>query len=224
MVDAVLVGMDSGDDDLATTPGNTTTGSTFVLALSFIASATVAGIVDPFENDWTLIDLETSGSQSLALYRCENGIGGENHSVSIDFTGSSFGTAYLIEVLGAAAASFDKTNSATDGESPFTVDLPTLDQANEVILTIVGNESGGTIIYNSSNTTIIGTESDGNAYFTSAVSKAIVASTAAFTPSFTSDGSGTHVLVSASFKAATGPAKSLPPLYRRPNMGALLQL
>jgi hypothetical protein len=213
-VDAVLVGQISGENDLTTSAGTTTSGSTFVVAISFISSSTITSVTDNKSNPaYTLIDLESSGGQSKALYRCENCTGGAGHSATVDLAGSSFGTVYLIEVTGAATASFDETASAADGTSPYTVDLAALDQASEVIVSIIGSESGGTVTYSSSNTTVIGSETDGNAHFTSAVSKHVVSSTAAFTPAFTSDGSGMHMIVSASFKAAAAGTGAL--LLRR---------
>lgn len=225
VVDAVLVGKGSGDDDLVTAAGTTSvSGSTFVVPISFISSGSITSVFDNKGNTFSIIgSVVSSGGQSKAMYRCENGAGGAGHAVTVDFGGSSFGSAYLIEVTGAAAASFDQTANAADGSSPYDVTLPPLAQADEVVISIVGSESGGTVTYSSSNTTIIGSETDGNSYFTSAVSKAIRSSTDIFTPSFTSDGSGTHVIVSATFKAAAATAGSMPP-PRRPNMGLMLQL
>lgn len=203
---AVLVGQNSGNGSpLVTSAGTTVTGSTFLIALSFISSGAPVIPVDSKGNAYTLIHREDSGGQSKSLYRCENGVGGASHTASVTWpSGDFFGSIYLIEITDAATASYDVTAAAADGTSPYTVTTPTLAQADEVVITIIGNESGGTITYASSNTTVIADENDGNNFFTSAVSKQVVAATTAFTPSFTSDGSGTHVLVTATFKKIAG--------------------
>ena len=203
-VDAVLVGTKtSGTGNLTTGAGTTTSGSTFVVFVSYDAGATLLTVTDSKLNVYTLIDDESSNGHIKAIYRSENGTGGASHTATVTFTGSSNGTAYLVEATGAAAASFDQTAVAIDSTEPFTVTLPTLSQADEVILSICGNATGGAQVYVSSNTTIIGSELDGNTYWTSAISKTVVASTAAFTPSWTSDADlSPHTIMAATFKQA----------------------
>lgn len=201
-INAVIVGKQSGDADLTTTSGTTTTGSTFVVGLSYISSSTVTAVTDSKSNTYTLVDTEISGGQAKSLWYCENGTGGASHTASVDFSGDSFGTIYLVEVTGAATASFDQKAKTTDAATPYTVTTPTLSQADEVVITIIGNEQGGTVDYSSSNTTILSEEQDGNSYFTSAISKQVVAATTAFSPSFTETVDGTSSLVSATFKAS----------------------
>lgn len=203
MADGVLIGQASGDNDLTTSAGTSTSGSTFVVAVSYISSSTILSVTDNKSNTYTLIDTQVaSNGHAKSLYRCENGTGGASHQATVAFSGSSFGTAYLAAATAAAAASFDVAAKAEDAASPYTVTLPTLAQADEVIFCLIGNDQGGTVTYTPSNMTQIGAETDGNAYFTSSLCKAVVASTAAFTPSFTESANGTSALVAAAFKAA----------------------
>lgn len=119
--DAVLVGQASGDTDLTTSAGTTTTGSTFVVLIS-----ANGGGLPILTVTYTLVDLELDDPHAKAIYRCENCMGGAGHAATVTFTGASFGTAYLVEVTGATAVSFDETASATDGTRPYTVDLAVL--------------------------------------------------------------------------------------------------
>jgi len=211
-INASLVGKNSTSGSSVTTAGGTTTtGSTFVLAISKDSGVSISSVSDNKGNTYTLIDsAQGAGSgHSKSLYRCENGAGGAGHTATVNFSGSAFGTAYLIECTGAAAASFDKTAKGTSGTSPFTVTLATLSQADEVIVTIFGTASS-TPGYASSNMTILGSETDGLTYWTSCVAKVVVASTAAFSPSFTdSSGNTDTAMVAATFKQASGGGPSI---------------
>jgi hypothetical protein len=206
-IQAALVGTKgSGSGTLTTGAGTTTTGSTFVIGLSFDATASVNVLSDSKGNTYTQIGTTLSfEGHKKALYRCENGTGGASHTAQCTFTASSFGTIYLVEVTGAAAASFDQTAQGTDAASPYTVTTPTLSQANEAIITLVGNSGGNNPMnYASSNTTVLAQEGDGGSFWTSAISKTIVAATTAFTPSWTHGGSAGVALITATFKEASG--------------------
>lgn len=213
-IDAVLVGTKtSGAGTLVSGAGTTTTGSTFVIAVSFDAGSDVSTVSDSKSNTYTQIGttLSSDGAKK-ALYRCENGTGGASHTATVTFTGSSFGTIYFIEVTGAAAASFDQTAQGTDAASPFTVTTPTLSQADEVIVTLIGNGAGNNpMSYASSNTTVLEQEGDGSSFWTSAISKAVVAATTAFSPSFTNASGNTCALITATFKQASGAGSTLLP-------------
>lgn len=208
MVDAVLVGTKTSgvSGPLVSGAGTTTTGSTFIVCLSFDNGVTVSSVTDSKSNTYTLIgsaQVSAGVTHKKALYRCENGTGGASHTATAAFSGDPAGTIYLVEVTGAATASFDQTAQGTDTESPYTLTLPTLSQADEVIVTLFGTQSGGTLSYASSNTTLIGTESNGDAYWSSCVSKVVVSSTSAFSPSFTGGNIDT-ALIAGTFKATGG--------------------
>jgi hypothetical protein len=211
-IDAALVGTraSGAGASLTTGSGTTTTGSTFAIAISFDNTVTISTVADSKGNTYTIagsVQQDGSISHKKALYYCQNGTGGSGHTATVTFSGGSFGTVYLIEVTGAATASFDKTAQGADNASPYTVTLPTLSQADEVIITIHGSRQGGSVTYASSNTTILSQESDGDNYWTSVVSKVVVASTTAFSPSFTGGDTDT-AQVAATFKASAGGGSS----------------
>lgn len=207
-IDAALVGTKTSHASSLTTGAGTTTASdsTFVIALSWDRDSSVSAVSDSKGNTYTLAGtIESTSGHKKALYYSANATGGASHTATATFSGSEVhGTIYLIEITGAAADSFDQvaTNNA-DAVSPYTVDLPALSQADEVIITIHGSHAAGNpVTYSSSNTTILDQESNGSLYWTSAVSKHVVSSTDAFSPSFTGGSTGTAT-IAASFKAAT---------------------
>lgn len=208
--DALLVGRtSSASSPIVTASGTTTTGSTFVVAISCGAAATISAVTDSKGNTYTIIgsvQTDSGGNHRKALYRCNNGTGGAGHTASVTFTGSGIdGTVHLIELTGVTTSSFDQTAQGNDSASPYGVTLPTLSQADEIIITIIGGNGGtGGAATSSSNTTTVSEELNDTAYWHSCVTKAVVASTAAFTPSFTmAGGPWDTALVSASFRAAT---------------------
>ncbi len=208
-IDAVLVGTKtSGSGTTLTTGSGTTTasGSTFLIALSFDGGVTQSNIRDSKSNTYTLTGTVLSdGGAKKALYRCENGTGGTNHTASADFSGSPFGTIYLIEVTGALASSFDVTTQGVDTTSTYGVATGTLAQADEVVITLIGNYDGANPMnYASSNMTELAEEGNGASFWTSAVYKQVVSATTSFTPSITSAAAGGtgHATINATFKAA----------------------
>lgn len=204
--DAVLVGKTSAaGSSLASSSGTTTTGSTFIIGLSYDAGATRNTLVDSKSNSYTQCGTTlTNSGAKLELWRCANGTGGASHTATATFNTNAFGTIYLIEVTGAATASFDLTTQGTDAASPYTISTGTLAQANNVIITIIGNGDGtNPMNYASSNTTILSQEGDGSNFWTSAISKLVVSSTSSATPSFTSAAAVTHALITVVIKDAT---------------------
>lgn len=186
-IDAVLVGQASSSGSSATTAsGSTTTGSTFLIAISYDAGVTISSVSDNKGNTYTLANTAHAGGSghSKAIYYKESGTGGAGHTATVNFSGAFFGTVYLIECTGADVASFDQSAQGTPSVSPYSVSTSTLAQADEVIVSIFGTGSSGPT-YASSNTTVLGSEPDGVSYWTSCVSKQVVASTTAFAPSFT---------------------------------------
>ncbi len=217
-IDAVLVGTKTSGSGTTLTSGSGTTtasGSTFLIALSFDSGATQSNIRDSKSNTYTLTGTVLSdGGAKKALYRCENGTGGANHTASADFSSSSFGTIYLIEVTGALASSFDVTTQGVDTTSAYGVATGTLAQADEVVITLIGNYAGNNPMnYASSNMTELAEEGDGSTYWTSAVYKQVVSSTSSFLPSITSNAAGGtgHSTINATFKAASSTPGTINP-------------
>jgi hypothetical protein len=149
-------------------------------------------------------DRSANGAKKELFY-CQNGTGGSGHTASAAFNTNSFGTIYLIELTGVTTTSFDLTTQGTDATSTFGVATGTLSQANEVIITLIGNgDSNNPMNYASSNMTELAEEGDGSNFWTSAIYKQVVAATTSFTPAITSASSGTHATINATFKATGG--------------------
>ena len=203
--DAILRGNASANGALTSTSGTTTTGSTFIIGLAYDAGATRSTLTDSKGNTYTQCGTTlTNSGEKLELWRCSNGTGGATHSASATFNTNSFGSIYLIEVTDAATASFDVTNQGTDAASPYEISTGALAQANNAVITIVGNGAGNNPMnYASSNTTILAQEGDGSSFWTSAISKLLVSSTSSVTPSFTSAAAATHGLITVVIKSAT---------------------
>lgn len=204
-IDAVLVGTGTTSTaSVVTAGGTTTTGSTFVVGFSFDPGATVSSVTDSKSNTYTQIGSvqTTSGGSKCALYRCENGTGGASHTATVNFSANAFSVAWLVEVTGAAAASFDVTAQIDDTSSPFTVTTPTLNQAAECVICLASNDDGSSAVYTSSNTTILGQNNNTASFWTSAISKLVVASTSAVTPSWTLSAGTNLALIVATFKEA----------------------
>jgi hypothetical protein len=218
---AALVGArGTGGGNTATTTAGTTTasGSTFVAACSWDATATSPGVTDSKGNTYTAVgtpQLDTFGAY-VQLFVCQNGAGGSSHTATFTTTGSSYPVIHLIEITGAETASLDKTAQGQDFASPFTLTSPTLSQADEIVISVCGNQSG-TGAYATSTGTLLSQEPDTGSYWTSGVGYIIVASTAAVTPSWTK-GAGAAGLALATFKQSSGVAATpdrlltIPPL------------
>jgi len=211
-IEAVLVGTGATSTSSVTTAGGTTTtGSTFVISASFDPGANISSVTDSKGNTYTQVvtPQTTSSGSKLAMYYCANGTGGASHTATVNYSATAYSVVYLVEVTGAASASFDVTAKTVDTSSPFTVSTGTLAQADEVVITAVANDDGSSVNYTSSNTTIIGENNDTANYWTGAISKQVVASTSSFTPSFTLSAGTNLALITATFKAAGGGAFTL---------------
>lgn len=178
-------------------------GSTFYIAV-FDANANLT-VSDSKGNTYTQVGTDqTAGTGIAQLWRCENGTGGTNHTFTVTFgAGTGDCAFYGGEITGAATASFDQTAQALDGSSPFTVTTPTLSQADELILCLVGTDITATWA-ESTGFTIIDKEENTGLYWASAIAYKIVAATTAVTPSWTHGGAGDTALVVGTFKQASG--------------------
>jgi len=228
-IDAILVGKKSTATQTATTDtsgpnaGTTTTGNGYVVAAAYDGTTTAATPTDSKGNTYTLIgtvQLDANSEAKVTLYKCMPGDagyvgGGAGHTATMTWApNNAFATLYLIEITGVASTGgFDQTAQGNDGASPFTLTSPTLGQANEVVLCLIEANHGvsGTNTYSSSNFTILAQESDGATYWTSAIAKLVVSSTAAVTPSFTCTAGTAGGLILATFKDAGGGAAATAP-------------
>ena len=122
------------------------------------------------------------------------------HTATVTFSGSPDGTAYLVEVTGAATASVDQTGGAPDATSPYEATLGTLAQADELILSMIAATDAAPT-FASTNGTLIDAEQNGALYWTSAIAKRVVASTTGPTVGFTG-GNADSIVAAVSFKQA----------------------
>lgn len=212
-------------------------GSTFVLAVvtRSAGGGTFVSIGDNKSNSYSIIGSEQisgGGFVWCRLYRCENAAGGAGHTFTVTVSGSQEITLFALEITGAAAASFDKTNQASDATSPYNSgSTPTTGQANELIVGFLGGDSGSNpathTINNSTPSagswTIQLEETDGSTLWTGAFATAIVSATGAYQAGFTESGAVEGVVFTATFKeaAATPPLilADSPPSRNRPGRG-----
>lgn len=215
---SVLVGSrgTSSGSTVSTTAGTSTaSGSHFVLAISWDATQTISSVSDSKSNTYSAIgSAQSDGNGGLSqFYVCYNGTGGASHSATVNFSGTAFPVAHLIEVTGASASPQDQANQTLDSSSPFTITTGTLAQAAELILTVCAcNQNSGAGSYSSSNATILSQETNTASFWTSAVGYIITASTSAVTPSWTFSTStgGAGVLFLALKEAGSGPTLTSP--------------
>jgi len=188
----------------ATTAGVATqaTGSTFVVVQISAPAAAHTAASDNKGNSYTQIGSDQTNGAKMTVWRKENGAGGAGHA----FTANCNGTALAIEITGAATASYDlgSLGQASDSASPFTVTSGILTQAAELVLAIIGGDSGTTPATHAESTgfTIEEAREDGAANWVGCIAYKIVAATTALTPSFTQAGSSNAVLTIAGFKDA----------------------
>ncbi len=194
--DAALVGArgTSGSNTVTTTAGTTAaTGSSFALLVSWDGTVSISGtITDSKGNTYTAVgtpqaDWTSTWGVSQWFY-CEDGVGGTSHSVTVNFTGTAYPVAHLIEVTSANGAPvYDSAATAQnqDAASPYTVTSGTLTNATSVLLSGCGANRGADGAYSSSNFTVLSQEPAVSSFWTSGAAKLVVSATTAVTPSWT---------------------------------------
>lgn len=235
-IDASLVGARATavGTTITTTAGATSTGDTLVAVVSYDPGKTISSIADTAGNTYTLA-AEVVNSEKLALYYCQNAAGNASNVLTVTMSGTdSFGVAHLIKITGAATASYDSgslTANNSDTTSPFTITSGTLAQADSVVIAAcAANRDAPAGSYASSNFTVLSEEPDVPSWWTSCVSKLVVASTSAVTPSHTrvnSTSTAARSQIVVAFKALIGAANagigarvsslSAQPMIRGPN-------
>lgn len=194
--DAALVGArgTSSGSSVTTTAGTTSgSGSSFALLVSWDGTVSISGtITDSKGNTYTAVgtpqaDWTSTWGVSQWFY-CQGGTGGTSHSVTVNFTGTAFPTAHLIEVTSANGAPvYDSAAFAQtqDAANPWTVTSGTLTNATSVLLSGCGANRGADGAYSSSNFTVLSQEPAVSSFWTSGAAKLVVSSTSAVTPSWT---------------------------------------
>jgi hypothetical protein len=194
--DAALVGArgTSSGSSVTTTAGTTSaSGSSFALLVSWDGTVSISGtITDSKGNTYTAVgtpqgDWTRTWGVSQWFY-CQGGTGGTSHSVTVNFTGTAFPTAHLIEVTSANGAPvYDSAAFAQtqDAASPWTVTSGTLTNATSVLLSGCGANRGADGAYSSSNFTVLSQEPAVSSFWTSGAAKLVVSATTAVVPSWT---------------------------------------
>jgi len=192
----------------STVPVTTTTGSTFVVAMCILDSATITSFADTIGgsasgNTWTQLGTEIDSGTGAAdggrlrIYYCQNGNGGVDHVFSVTTSISVFASTWAIEIASAATASFDKSVSLVhDVSSPFNSgSTSTTAQATELAIgvALAFNDSGtGNAVITSSgsspadaNWAIAIEEKDSTQFFTGGMMFAPLSSTGTYNFSYT---------------------------------------
>jgi hypothetical protein len=227
-----------GVNPVATDPITTTTGSTFVVLMQYLDDpATVFGSFSdtiggsPSGNTWTqfgtTIDSGTGAGDGLRarIYYCQNANGGANHVFTLAFAsiGNALTNLFVIEIAGAAAASFDVgVMMALAASSPIaTAATATTAQADELVVGFnVGANDSGTgnahIVLSGSTPapgswTVNTEEADSSHFFNGGIASAVVSSVGAFVFSFTCGDASNGWCAIMTFKAAasSGTLKTL---------------
>lgn len=207
-IDARLVGASTGSG--ATSGGSATSGSTLLFCAAYDPGATLnsvslSGASGTFAAVGT-VATTTSGSR-IHVFVAENVTVSGSVVATPSWTGTPFSTGWLVEVTGAAAASLDINVQVNAKASPYTLATGTLGQADECLIVLVANDDGSNVDYTESSPgglTIIGENNDTTNFWTSAVAKLVVASTASVSPTFTLS-AGTNVAMKiASFIGSGG--------------------
>lgn len=232
-IDAAVIGArgEVGSATAVTTGGGTSSasGSTFVIAVAFNGGVAFGAtpVSDSKSLTWTQIGTTQTTSTpdlSVAMFRA-SGAGGASHTGTANFASAVSADIFLVEITGAASPAFDQTAQGNDTTDPYTLTSPTLSQAAELVLTLVGCDTGTNFAWSSSNTTILDSQPSGAVGWPCAVSKLIVASTSAVTPSFSRSGDSSHAspLILATFKEAAV-ATQIEDTLHRPAVMAILAM
>lgn len=219
-LDAVLVGTHGATTSNTVTTGSGTSsvsGSTFLIGVSWDATTSISSVSDSKSNTYTAVgtpqnDGGAGSGGNHQFYVCENGTGGTSHTATVNFSGTAYPTAHLIEITGAATPVQDIAVQTQDAGTPFTASTGTLAQANEVIVALCGANIGSAGAYASSNFTILSQENDVSQYWGSAVASLVVSSTSSVTPSFTrTNSSGAAAVLAISFYEDAGGEAAISP-------------
>lgn len=197
----------AGVTTVTTSGVTTTTGSTFVVSSTAAAGVTVNKPTDSKSNDYGTAksDQTNTGSGRLAVWVKENGAGGASHTFTVTYSAATDPAVIIKECAGAATASYDAGSLAQAARTNgvYTAGpTGTLAQANNVVLSFVASDAGGTLTY--AGPPNITQETDGNTYWTQATGHSFVTSTAAVTHSWTVSGSGVLNCIFAIKEAAAG--------------------
>lgn len=193
--------------DTSATPFTSTTGSTFVICVSYNSNPGAPTSVTDNKGNTYALKLGQTTAVNARFYICENGTGGAGHYATVSLPFTDYPSLHFMELTGVPAGSFDQVVGAADFSSPYTATTGTLAQADELILSYISADgSGGTDIYaETSGFTLLGQVNDSSQFWPSAVAYKVVSATTAVPTSWTVTPSvGNTAVIVAGFKVTAG--------------------
>ena len=198
----------------------TTTGSTIWLGIAIYGGpggGAFSSITDSKGNTYSLCGTEVTDAMGLGAnlrfrrMRSENITGGSGHNIQVNVTNNSGITVWVVEVTGAATASFDQQAQQRDTSAVgnFTSgDTPTLAQAAELLIgfCIDDSSTSGDTFTAGNGFTKLDEETDGNSFITGCSAYKIVATTTGDHSDFVSVQATMMEVSVDTFKDATAPA------------------
>lgn len=183
-------------------------GSTFIIG-AVCNNSEFSSVADSKSNVYTLIGAAQTfdSAGGVRLYYCQNGTGGASHTATLNVTSSAAHTVFFVEITGGLTSGIlDQNNRANDTSSPFASPGITTTQADEILISILGGNSGSNPATHAESTgfTIDETVTNGTTFYTGCIASRVVSSTGTYNSSFTETGGTNTGVIIASFKAAAG--------------------
>lgn len=212
-INAVLIGVGTGNSPVATSSATTTTGSNFAICVAWDNTSNVSSVADSNGNSYTAQgtdQLDGNGGR-LRWYVCLNGTGGATHSATVTFSGTPAASVSFYEISGADTSAVQQAAQAQDsGGQPFTITSGALPAGNWCLLAAASNNTGsdGAYTANASTPTATLLHSEGTtaSFWTHGVSRMLSSGTTAVTPSFNRSGTagGTSAMALIAFTEGAG--------------------
>ena len=119
----ISVGGSTASGTTVTTASGTSasSGSTFLVGISFDNPSSITSVSDSKGNTYTLVGSvvnNATGAFKSAVYKCENGTGGASHTATVVINPANTISLHLFEVDGGTPI-VDVSNEGTDGATPW---------------------------------------------------------------------------------------------------------
>lgn len=198
----------------------TTNGSTFHVEIIWNSTENFSSIADSKSNTYTQTGAETTMTGAKTRrYRCENGVGGASHTVTVNLSAASNVLVLFQEVPNTAATALDQSDVRNDTTSAYTLAAGlTTTQATETLVTGLFGTSGSNPATHaetglgSSTIQTAAEETNGASFWTGAIATATKSSMGTFNPSWTESGSSGAIVSLATYKEAVAAGGSQPRL------------
>lgn len=194
---------------IGTTGIAVTSGSTLSVMVGWTGAATFTSLADNAGNTYTIvgsdIPIDSGGTNHARMYRCDNCIGNASLVTTLTLSTSTSLFVSLIATPGAAVASFDQSNAATDAATPFASGAVTTTQPREMLIRfVVGNSGSNPATHAESSGTIVtaAQENDGTSFWTFSAATQLVTATGTYNSSWTESGGTSAAVFIVSLKEA----------------------